>query len=101
MPNGVVKWFDVKKGFGFIEGPNGGKDVFVHYSSIEGEGFRSLKDGERVEYELADSDRGPQARSVRVVQSEAASEEGAGSDSGESLDPPPEGSAPPSEPAPS
>ena len=101
MPNGVVKWFDVKKGFGFIEGPNGGKDVFVHYSSIEGEGFRSLKDGERVEYELADSDRGPQARSVRVVQSEAASEEGAGSDSGESLDPPPEDSAPPSESAPS
>jgi len=50
MPSGVVKWFDVKKGFGFIAGPKDGKDVFVHYSSIEGEGFKSLKDGEMVEY---------------------------------------------------
>ena len=67
MPSGVVKWFDVKKGFGFIAGPKDGKDVFVHYSSIEGEGFKSLKDGETVEYELADSDKGPQARNVRRV----------------------------------
>jgi len=65
MPSGMVKWFDVKKGFGFIEGTEGGKDVFVHYSSIEGEGFKSLKDGEIVEYELRDSDKGPQARNVR------------------------------------
>jgi len=67
MPSGVVKWFDVKKGFGFIAGSNEGKDVFVHYSSIEGEGFKSLKDGEVVEYELTDSDKGPQARNVRRV----------------------------------
>ena len=65
MPSGVVKWFDVKKGFGFIAGPKDEKDVFVHYSSIEGEGFKSLKDGETVEYELTDSDKGPQARNVR------------------------------------
>jgi CspA family cold shock protein len=51
MTTGNVKWFDSKKGFGFIVGPEG-KDVFVHFSSIEGEGFRSLKDGETVEYEL-------------------------------------------------
>ncbi len=65
MPSGVVKWFDVKKGFGFITGPPEGKDVFVHYSSIEGDGFKSLKDGELVEYELIDSEKGPQARHVR------------------------------------
>ncbi len=67
MATGVVKWFDNRKGFGFIRGFEGGGDVFVHYSSIEGEGFRSLKDGETVEYELADSDKGPQARDVRRV----------------------------------
>ncbi len=65
MPSGVVKWFDVKKGFGFIAGPKDCRDVFVHYSAIEGEGFKSLKDGETVEYELMDSDKGPQARNVR------------------------------------
>lgn len=71
MPNGVVKWFDVKKGFGFIAGPDGGKDIFVHYSSIDGDGFRSLKDGEPVEFELADSDRGPQASNVRRIEQSA------------------------------
>lgn len=65
MPTGVVKWFDVKKGFGFITGPAGGKDVFVHFSTIEGDGFKTLKDGETVEYEVVDSDKGPQAKSVR------------------------------------
>ena len=68
MPTGVVKWFDAKKGFGFILGSEDGKDIFVHYSSILGEGFRTLKDGERVEYELSDSDRGPQARNVRRLE---------------------------------
>jgi len=69
MPTGVVKWFDVKKGFGFIQGPKDGKDVFVHYSSIEGDGFKSLNDGETVEYEVVDSDKGPQARNVRRIAS--------------------------------
>lgn len=68
MPEGVVKWFDAKKGFGFIVGPDGSKDIFVHYTSITGDGFRSLKDGEKVEYELLDSDKGPQARDVRRVE---------------------------------
>ncbi|MBI1337613.1 MAG: cold-shock protein [Phycisphaera sp.] len=61
--HGQVKWFDPKKGFGFIVGPQG-QDVFVHYSQIEGEGFRSLKDGEDVEYELVQADKGYQARGV-------------------------------------
>ncbi len=65
MPTtGRVKWFDPKKGFGFIIGPNE-QDVFVHYSQISGDGFRSLKDGEEVEYELVEGDKGLQAREVR------------------------------------
>ncbi len=61
---GKVKWFDPKKGYGFIIGPEG-QDVFVHYSQIQGDGFRSLKDGEAVEYELIESDKGWQARTVQ------------------------------------
>ena len=57
MPQGNVKWFDSKKGFGFIISPEG-KDVFVHFSSIEGEGFRSLKDGEAVDYEQIQGEKG-------------------------------------------
>jgi len=72
MPNGVVKWFDAKKGFGFIQGPEGGKDIFVHYSSITGDGFRTLKDGEMVEYEVSDGEKGPQARNVRRTSDSAA-----------------------------
>jgi len=60
----TVKWFDAKKGFGFLVNSEG-KDVFVHYSSIVGDGFRSLKDGEPVDYELVQSDKGLQARNVR------------------------------------
>ncbi|MBI4581818.1 MAG: cold shock domain-containing protein [Planctomycetes bacterium] len=65
MVTGTVKWFDSKKGFGFItkEGTQG--DIFVHYTSIEGEGFRSLKDGEAVEFDLVESDKGLQAQHVR------------------------------------
>jgi CspA family cold shock protein len=65
MVAGTVKWFDCKKGFGFIRGDEEGKDIFVHYTSIEGDGFRSLKDGEPVEFELVESDKGLQARNVR------------------------------------
>ena len=64
MPiSGQVKWFDPKKGFGFIVGPDE-QDVFVHYSQIQGNGFRSLKDGETVDYELVEGDKGWQAREV-------------------------------------
>ena len=64
MATGPVKWFDTKKGFGFIVSPDG-EDVFVHFSSIEGDGFRSLKDGEVVEYELIRGEKGLSAKSVR------------------------------------
>ncbi|HMO26339.1 MAG TPA: cold-shock protein [Tepidisphaeraceae bacterium] len=64
MATGKVKWFDSKKGFGFIVGPEG-KDVFVHFSRIQGDGFRSLKDGEEVEYELLEGDKGLHAQNVR------------------------------------
>ena len=63
MPTGKVKWFDPKKGYGFIIGDQG-QDVFVHYTSIVGDGFRALKDGEVVDYELVKGDKGFQARNV-------------------------------------
>jgi cold shock protein len=65
MATGTVKWFDSKKGFGFIQGEQEGKDIFVHYTSIEGEGFRSLKDGEPVDFDLVESEKGLQAQHVR------------------------------------
>ena len=63
MPTGKVKWFDPKKGYGFIIGEEG-QDVFVHYTSIVGDGFRALKDGESVDYELVEGEKGYQARNV-------------------------------------
>ena len=66
MPTGQVKWFDPKKGYGFIIGPEG-QDVFVHYSHIISEGFRTLKDGESVEYELVQGEKGWQARDVKAT----------------------------------
>ncbi len=70
---GQVKWFDPKKGYGFIVGPDG-QDVFVHYSHIESEGFRLLKDGETVDYELVESDKGWQAREVHRLDVQVNSE---------------------------
>ncbi len=64
MSVGMVKWFDVKKGFGFILNGNGA-DVFVHFSAIETDGFRSLKDGERVEYEEVEGKKGLHAEHVK------------------------------------
>jgi cold shock protein len=63
MPTGKVKWFDPKKGYGFIIGEQG-QDVFVHYTSISGTGFRVLKDGEEVAYDLVKGEKGFQARNV-------------------------------------
>lgn len=63
---GVVKWFSRLKGFGFIFPDSGGREVFVHYSAITGEGYRNLFEGDRVEYELIDRGKGPQASNVRT-----------------------------------
>ncbi len=61
---GTVKWFSNAKGFGFITPEDGEKDCFVHYSAIEGSGFRTLSEGERVEFELVQDDKGPAAKNV-------------------------------------
>lgn len=66
MLTGTVKWFDSKKGFGFIVNDEG-KDVFVHFSSIVGDGFRALKDGEKVEYESFVGEKGLSARNVKAT----------------------------------
>jgi CspA family cold shock protein len=66
MAQGTVKWFNADKGYGFIA-VDGGTDVFVHYSAILMDGYRSLDQGQRVEFEITQSDRGPQAESVRAI----------------------------------
>ena len=66
MAEGTVKWFSDKKGFGFIEKEDGG-DVFVHYSSIDTSGFKTLAEGERVSFEIEESDRGPKAKNVNKI----------------------------------
>jgi len=63
MPQGTVKWFNPEKGYGFIRQENG-EDVFVHYSSISGDGFKSLEEGQRVEFQIAPGRKGPQATNV-------------------------------------
>ncbi len=82
MPVGTVKWFDPKKGYGFIIGDEG-QDVFVHYTSIQGNGFRALKDGEAVAYELVKGEKGFQARNVSREETE------------QSRQPPPQQAGPP------
>ncbi len=66
MPEGTVKWFNNSKGYGFIE-REGGADVFVHYSGIGGDGFKSLNEGDKVTFEIQDGDKGPAAVNVTIL----------------------------------
>ena len=63
MEQGKVKWFNSEKGFGFIE-VEGGEDVFVHFSAIQGDGFKTLEEGQEVEFDIVEGNRGPQAANV-------------------------------------
>ncbi len=65
VKKGRVKWFDSRKGYGFIELEDGSGDVFVHFSDIEGDGYKTLEEGEQVEFEIINSDKGPKAAHVR------------------------------------
>lgn len=70
---GVVKWFSRLKGYGFINPDDGEQEVFVHYSAIDGEGYRNLYEGDRVEFDLVDKGKGPQAQNVQAKRSYGAS----------------------------
>ncbi len=67
MATGIVKWFNDDKGYGFITPDGGGKDLFVHHSGVAGEGFKSLAEGAKVEFEPSEGEKGPQATNVRAV----------------------------------
>ncbi len=66
MNNGVVKWFNSEKGFGFIT-VDGGKDVFAHFSAITGDGYKTLQEGQRVSFDIVDGPKGPQASNITVL----------------------------------
>jgi cold shock protein len=67
MPRGRVKWFNDAKGYGFIEQPNGGEDVFVHFSAIVMDGYKTLSEGQEVEFEIRQTEKGLQAANVSRV----------------------------------
>lgn len=64
MSTGKVKWFNESKGYGFIEPDGGGRDIFVHFSAIQGDGYKTLSEGQPVEFEIVQGDKGPQASNV-------------------------------------
>lgn len=78
MPTGTVKWFDAGKGFGFISPDGGGKDVFVHFSAIQGSGYRSLDEGARVDFNIGQGPKGPQAENVTRIDGGPTTERSAG-----------------------
>ncbi|MFE2283372.1 cold-shock protein [Streptomyces sp. NPDC059443] len=67
MATGIVKWFNSEKGFGFIQQDDGGPDVFVHFSAIQTSGFKSLEEGQKVEYDVTQGPKGPQAEQVMAL----------------------------------
>jgi CspA family cold shock protein len=67
MANGTVKWFNADKGFGFIAQEDGGDDVFVHYSAIQSSGYRTLDENQKVEFDITQGPKGPQAENVRPL----------------------------------
>ncbi|MCQ9331466.1 cold-shock protein [Corynebacterium phoceense] len=67
MAQGTVKWFNAEKGFGFIAPDDGSADVFVHYSEIQGKGFRSLEENQKVEFEVGEGQKGPQAQNITAL----------------------------------
>ena len=67
MAQGIVKWFNAEKGYGFITPTGGGQDLFVHFSAIQSDGYRSLEEGQDVEFEVGQGTKGPQATGVRAV----------------------------------
>ena len=67
MAQGTVKWFNAEKGFGFIAQEDGGDDVFVHYSAIQSQGYKSLDENQKVEFDLAQGPKGPQAENIRPL----------------------------------
>ena len=67
MATGTVKWFNAEKGFGFIAPDDGSADVFVHYSEIQGNGFRTLEENQQVSFEIGEGQKGPQATNVNAI----------------------------------
>lgn len=67
MPTGIVKWFNASKGYGFITPTDGGDDVFAHFSAIEMDGYKTLKEGQQVEFEVQEGPKGPQASNIRAL----------------------------------
>ncbi|MBY5164320.1 cold-shock protein [Salsipaludibacter albus] len=67
MPEGTVKWFNADKGYGFITPAEGGEDLFVHFSAIQVDGYKSLDEGQRVQFEMGQGQKGPQANDVRPL----------------------------------